>query len=441
MRRIILILAFLWALPASATKTLTSSAAFVDPGGNPVTNGSLIFKLSGPAKLISNGQVVPFLTVTVQLDATGKVSGAPVIIANDELMPTGTYFFVKIYNANGLLVRGPEQWILSGASPIDLAGITNVNVPDPGLGSPVLQNPSGNQTIVQPGGTTFAVQGANSFNQPITSTIATGTAPLSVTSTTQVPNLNVSQLGGLNPPASAILGLTDAQAPTNKTINVGSNPIVQTTPSAGKYLRDNGTSFQPSSVAAAGAGSCSGVQFPQTLSDNVAPTCVTPPTFGASGASHAVGYVPDPGSSAGTTRFLREDATWVATASGVSESVLTSGAAQINGANSPCAAGSASGDCAIAFFANAHTITRFIFNLTITPVGCSTSSVVGVKDLTSGTLLTSSTIANNQSQGIVDSGVLSISTTAAHNIAVGLFTASVGCSTAATFSSLTATYQ
>src|SRR6185437_7909059 len=34
--------------------------------------------------------------------------------------------------------------------------------------------------------------------------------------------------------------------------------------------------------------------------------------FGASGASHSVGAVPDPGSSAGTTRFLREDATWSA---------------------------------------------------------------------------------------------------------------------------------
>lgn len=37
------------------------------------------------------------------------------------------------------------------------------------------------------------------------------------------------------------------------------------------------------------------------------------PVFIASGASHAVGTVPDPGASAGTTRFLREDATWVAT--------------------------------------------------------------------------------------------------------------------------------
>jgi hypothetical protein len=34
--------------------------------------------------------------------------------------------------------------------------------------------------------------------------------------------------------------------------------------------------------------------------------------FGASGVGHAVGIVPDPGALAGATRFLREDATWVA---------------------------------------------------------------------------------------------------------------------------------
>jgi hypothetical protein len=34
------------------------------------------------------------------------------------------------------------------------------------------------------------------------------------------------------------------------------------------------------------------------------------PVFGASGASHALGLVPDPGSTSGATRFLREDGTW-----------------------------------------------------------------------------------------------------------------------------------
>ncbi|WP_423396019.1 hypothetical protein [Burkholderia sp. LMG 21824] len=34
------------------------------------------------------------------------------------------------------------------------------------------------------------------------------------------------------------------------------------------------------------------------------------PVFGASGASHSTGGVPDPGSTAGATRFLREDGSW-----------------------------------------------------------------------------------------------------------------------------------
>lgn len=43
------------------------------------------------------------------------------------------------------------------------------------------------------------------------------------------------------------------------------------------------------------------------------------PIFIASGASHAAGAVPDPGASAGTTRFLREDATWAAVVSGINQ--------------------------------------------------------------------------------------------------------------------------
>jgi len=40
------------------------------------------------------------------------------------------------------------------------------------------------------------------------------------------------------------------------------------------------------------------------------------PVFGPSGTSHAVGVVPDPGATAGATRYLREDGTWVVPSSG-----------------------------------------------------------------------------------------------------------------------------
>src|SRR6267154_612681 len=129
------------------SKTLTTSVAFQDPQGNVLASGVIIFQLNMGAKLISNGEVVNVLKISFTLTSTGLMPAASTIIANDELMPTGTMYVVTIFNSNGLLVRGPENWILSGNSPIDISTITSVGVPDPGLGSPVLQNPSAAQTI------------------------------------------------------------------------------------------------------------------------------------------------------------------------------------------------------------------------------------------------------------------------------------------------------
>ena len=55
------------------------------------------------------------------------------------------------------------------------------------------------------------------------------------------------------------------------------------------------------------------------------------PVFGASGAGHAAGAVPDPGSTAGTARYLREDGTWAAPATTVG-STTVSGASLPSGA-------------------------------------------------------------------------------------------------------------
>lgn len=51
---------------------------------------------------------------------------------------------------------------------------------------------------------------------------------------------------------------------------------------------------------------------PITATDNPGNTStdIAVPVFVGSGASHATGLVPDPGASAGTTKYLREDATW-----------------------------------------------------------------------------------------------------------------------------------
>jgi len=56
------------------------------------------------------------------------------------------------------------------------------------------------------------------------------------------------------------------------------------------------------------------------------------PVFGASGSGHSVGAVPDPGATAGTTRFLREDGSWTTPPAGSGGSSSTSGAGLVAGA-------------------------------------------------------------------------------------------------------------
>jgi hypothetical protein len=76
------------------------------------------------------------------------------------------------------------------------------------------------------------------------------------------------------------------------------------------YLRGTGYTFNPSgftagtiNVGTLNAGTVNG-QFKGAIAAS------SLPLFGASGASHAQGAVPDPGTTGGNTRFLREDGTW-----------------------------------------------------------------------------------------------------------------------------------
>jgi len=94
----------------------------------------------------------------------------------------------------------------------------------------------------------------------ITSTLATGTAPLSIASTTVVPNLNAQLHNGLTAPGSAIVGISDTQTLTNKTIpagavanltgqtaNVGLTTLV--TPAANGFYRFSGYIVETTAAA------------------------------------------------------------------------------------------------------------------------------------------------------------------------------------------------
>lgn len=57
------------------------------------------------------------------------------------------------------------------------------------------------------------------------STVTTGTAPFTVASTTVVTNLNADLLDGQSAPAGTIVGTSDTQTLTNKTISLGNNTV------------------------------------------------------------------------------------------------------------------------------------------------------------------------------------------------------------------------
>lgn len=54
--------------------------------------------------------------------------------------------------------------------------------------------------------------------------------------------------------------------------------------------------------------------------------------FHASGPSHSTGIVPDPGASAGSTKFLREDATWAVPGGGGAGEANTASNVNVGGA-------------------------------------------------------------------------------------------------------------
>lgn len=64
---------------------------------------------------------------------------------------------------------------------------------------------------------------SNLYGQRLISTIATGTAPFQITSTTVTPNLNADLLDGQHAPTGTIVGTSDTQTLTNKTIGSGSS--------------------------------------------------------------------------------------------------------------------------------------------------------------------------------------------------------------------------
>jgi hypothetical protein len=108
-----------------AIKTITATQAFQDAAGNVLASGTLILRLNTLANAQANGggQIEP-VDVIIPLTAGGLITGSPVNLwANDQLTPSNTFYTMRLYNSNGLLVAGPTNWTLSGAAPIDVSAL------------------------------------------------------------------------------------------------------------------------------------------------------------------------------------------------------------------------------------------------------------------------------------------------------------------------------
>jgi hypothetical protein len=121
-------------------------------------------------------------------------------------------------------------------------------------------------------------------------------------------------------PVTQLSGTPDAMIAISHT-GVG---VEVTLGTSGTVLTSNGATAAPTFQAPSGGG----VSTVNTRSGAVVLGATDIPAFVASGGSHAPGAVPDPGSSAGSTKFLREDATWAvpAGAGGVTTVNTRSGA-------------------------------------------------------------------------------------------------------------------
>ena len=251
-----LLLAFL-ALPAGATTTVTGNVR--DLGTVPVTSGAFVrFYLRGCS---GNQPFVPGVAILAPsqgavwfkdftADGSGNISGTLYSTRNSAGTGNGEiecgtsftsvwYGMVLFLNGKG----GPEVPVhAKNGVTLDIGTVTPITT------NPVSTAPTGDTTYARldGGNQPFVgdIQAPNvTATSQLKSTVATGTPPLVVSSSTNVPNLNASSLNGQAAPSSAIVGISDSQALTNKTVDISANTLENSSNTAGHYPRNNGTNY------------------------------------------------------------------------------------------------------------------------------------------------------------------------------------------------------
>jgi hypothetical protein len=127
--------------------TLADGQPIAFSSGVPNPYGTITFRLSQDATVLNTNQICP-PTVSFALNNLGSIpqSANAQLWPNTALVPSGTFYYMSVYDGTGALVYGPINVVIAGAGPINLATLTPASsgVSYPGA---VLLNPSGDQTI------------------------------------------------------------------------------------------------------------------------------------------------------------------------------------------------------------------------------------------------------------------------------------------------------
>jgi hypothetical protein len=156
-------------------------------------------------------------------------------------------------NGNALVSAAVQTWVLSGSDVYRENGNVGIGSTVPTEKLDIIGNIKATGTIT---GSNISVSGITISSGIITasqfvSTVASGTAPFTVTSDTQVTNLNASYLRGKIPPSGDIVGTTDGQTLTNKILTsaILTTPIVSSAGIAFSGSTSGVTTVRASAVA------------------------------------------------------------------------------------------------------------------------------------------------------------------------------------------------
>ena len=107
-------------------KTITGTWLHAD--GTPAAGGLLTLLLSQDANLSAGGGQVEKAAIAITLDSTGSIPAGTQILANDELLPSGTFYHVIVTDSTfGTSYR--ERLTIAGNSPINLNSLVPTNTP------------------------------------------------------------------------------------------------------------------------------------------------------------------------------------------------------------------------------------------------------------------------------------------------------------------------